>query len=176
MGTNFYWFMEHQTVGDRALPTGEIIYRTKGFDEDDPKYHLGKRSGAGRYCWDCKLTLCAGGEGAIHEGKSTFFSACPKCGKTEEDGFPSRFDRVIDLREEYNAEENDYRKPTGISGACSFTWAQDAERALKIMMDQPGEVLVEDEYGRTYTGDEFIRLLDASCPIHFHNLVGQRFS
>lgn len=176
MSTNFYWYMEHHSVGDRALPTGETIYRSKGFDEDDPKYHLGKRSGAGLYCWDCKVTLCSGGEELIHKGSAQFLSACPKCHKTESDSFPDRFSRIVGVVEEVRAEENDYKKPTGVAGACSFTWAQDADRAIQIMMDQPDEVLVEDEYGRTYTGDEFMRLLDANCPIHFRELVGQRFS
>lgn len=176
MSTNFFWYMEHHTVGSRALPTGETVWRSKGFDEDDPKYHLGKRSGAGLYCWDCRVTLCSEGEESIHSGSNTFLSACPKCGKTEEDNIPSRFDRLADTEAEYVPEEADYRKPTGVAGCCSFTWAQDPDQALAIMMERPNEILVEDEYGRAYTGEEFLKLLDASCPVHIHKMIGQRFS
>lgn len=51
MGTNFY------LKGHRG--------------DDDPKYHIGKRSAAGLYCWDCRITLCKGGESAIHRGQLT---------------------------------------------------------------------------------------------------------
>ena len=37
-------------------------YYLKGHRGDDnPKYHIGKRSAAGLYCWDCHITLCKGG-------------------------------------------------------------------------------------------------------------------
>lgn len=36
----------------------------------DPQYHIGKRSAAGLYCWDCGKTLCKDGESGIHFDKS----------------------------------------------------------------------------------------------------------
>lgn len=41
MSTNFYWD-EPDATGDRK--------------------HIGKRSGAGAYCWTCKRTMCIDGE------------------------------------------------------------------------------------------------------------------
>lgn len=181
MGTNFYWLVEHQESKDIVLPTGKTVYRSSGIDHMDPNYHLGKRSGAGFYCWDCRITLCKEGPEGIHKGsikddpRLRWFDACPKCGKTKQDNYPSRYDRVVD-EEGARPEEDDYRVPTGVAYACSFSWAQDADMALNIMMERPEEVLVEDEYGRTYKGIEFVKMLHASCPIHLNHFVGQQFS
>jgi hypothetical protein len=43
--------------------------------------HIGKRSAAGLYCFDCEVTLCKNGEDAIHQGSSGWYNTCPKCGK-----------------------------------------------------------------------------------------------
>ena len=45
--------------------------------------HIGKRSDAGFYCWDCEITLCKGGGRAVHSGDE-FYNKCPKCGRPRE--------------------------------------------------------------------------------------------
>src|SRR5437879_5718682 len=72
MGTNFYW-----RTAATLLPTGEDVPE----DSDDPRIHIGKRSAAGPYCWDCDQTLCKDGIDGIHQGKSGWYPACPRCGK-----------------------------------------------------------------------------------------------
>ena len=49
MGTNFY-----------------IKGSPKTANLDDPKWHIGKRSAAGLYCFDCGVTLCEQGEKFVH--------------------------------------------------------------------------------------------------------------
>ena len=44
---------------------------------DDGEVHIGKRSAAGWYCWDCRQTLC---KGRVHYGDG-YFDRCPICGK-----------------------------------------------------------------------------------------------
>jgi hypothetical protein len=55
VSTNFYWFVDvPKTV---VLPTGvEICIE---IDRYDPAYHIGKRSFAGFYCYDCQVRLTA---------------------------------------------------------------------------------------------------------------------
>lgn len=154
-----------------TLPTGKVIQLTRGYDDMDPEIHLGKRSGAGRFCWDCMVTLNMGGNSAIHMGKSDWHPACPKCNKTEKDKYPTRFDKVADVEKETIPED----RPTGIASSCSFSWAQNPEGVLAILEQRPNDLLVIDEYEETYTGVTFATMLRNSCPVHFTDSVGTRF-
>ena len=60
MGTNFYF----------------------GDAERFEKIHIGKRSAAGWYCWDCRITLRKDGESGVHQGDRAWHDRCPQCGKT----------------------------------------------------------------------------------------------
>ena len=155
MGTNFYW------------------------KDDGPKYdaeynylwvHLGKRSAAGRYCFDCRRTLCEEGEQAIHSGHGRMLTACPDCGATSQ---PKAHSAVgVELGWTSAATV----KLTGVQGASSFTWASDpaeVRQRCEQLMDRPA---VQDEYERNYTGAEFLQMLAANCPIEFTNMLGRRFS
>jgi len=53
MGTNYY-----------TINTDE-----RKIDHMDPEFHIGKRSAAGMYCWNCGLTLCKDGEEFVHHNK-----------------------------------------------------------------------------------------------------------
>jgi len=48
------------------------------------KKHIGKRSAAGRYCFDCGVSMCVDGEEYVHSGTSHFNKKCYKCNKTIE--------------------------------------------------------------------------------------------
>ena len=64
MGTNFHWVLD---IPDQIkTPTGDVIENP--IDDMDPVYHIGKRSAAGMYCWDCDDTLCPGGKSQVHAG------------------------------------------------------------------------------------------------------------
>ena len=75
--------------------------------------HIGKRSAAGTYCWDCRLTLCKGGEKAVHmstHGAHGFYDACPKCGAAGED-YVSSFSWAINPSDVPFFLEDEYGRP-----------------------------------------------------------------
>jgi hypothetical protein len=125
--------------------------------------HIGKRSAAGKYCWDCGTTLCVGGDEGVHRD-AAFYDNCPKCGKPAnmENGYHAAF---VELGFQ---EPQDLQRPTGVSSASSFTWACHA-------VDVVGKDIV-DEYGRIYSWDEFEEQVIAFCPIQFFDSIGVEFS
>lgn len=131
MGTNFY------VVGHTHT--------------DDPKWHIGKRSAAGWYCWDCNVTLCIGGEERVHYGDG-FHDKCPKCGKgkTEESIFVGSVGRELGFN------KAPFARRSGVSTCSSFTWARNLGRLTKI----------QDEYGTIYTREQFDKML-SECPIQY---------
>ena len=155
MGTNFYWNVMAPWA-EVTLPTG-VVKRVGGFDTDDPDVHIGKRSGAGAYCFDCKVTLCKDGESRIHYSDSGFYDECPKC------------DAPNTVRS---------GRPDGnpVSYACSFSWAQDPNRVRRVCGERLNEVLIHDSYGKELTGEEFLEILKKDCPIEFTDSIGRPFS
>ncbi len=125
--------------------------------QEEYKRHIGKRSSAGPYCWDCGKTLCKGGEGSIHTGSlssygSGWWKICPSCGKE-----PSK-------------------NSNSISNCCSFTWAENPEKFFfKSKVYVKEDKLIVDEYDREFTCQEFIDMLDSECPIRFTELIGREF-
>lgn len=172
MGTNFYWRVEVA-----PLPTGAVIDHMislrvlGGFD--NPITHIGKRSAAGAYCWDCRQTLCAGGEAAVHSGSGHFREACPKCGKSP---------RKVSLTDggaasvELGFTKPSTEPPTGVGSTASFSWAQDPETVRRICADRPNDALIVDEYGQKLTGAEFLTMLKCNCAIEFTDSIGEAFS
>lgn len=155
MGTNFHWKIVESSR--TVLATGTVL--SHGVDHMDPAYHIGKRSGAGLYCWDCRVTLCNEGEERIHFGGSgpraeRWYDHCPKCGKMKD---PS----VTEPRR-------------GVAYACSFSWAQSPYEVRKICEERIDEALIEDEYGVSLTGRQFLEVLEG-CPIQYQHL-GEWFS
>lgn len=157
MGTNFY------TVSDNK--------------------HIGKRSAAGKYCWDCKVTLCKGGDKFIHQDSelfSGFYDHCPKCGKkpVDEPIEESSAGRELGFNKSIPKEK------TGVKSCSSFTWAMKPSAVLNRQLFKSvygifgiavsGQI-IEDEYHQKYTLDEFYKVLE-ECPIQFEDMVGQNFS
>lgn len=136
MGTNFY------IKGHR--------------NSDDPRYHIGKRSAAGLYCWDCGVTLCKGGESRVHYGDG-FFDKCPNCGKGREEEPLSESSAGRELGFNHSKPV----KKTGVQSCSSFTWARDLGRIRCIV----------DEYGRAYTREEFHKML-LECLIQMKSYGG----
>lgn len=152
MGTNFY-------------------VRKNARYSDHPDVHIGKRSAAGLYCWDCKRTLCKGGESQVHMGSGflnhdkEWFSACPVCGKSyEKEGIEhSSAGRELGFNKSTPAPK------TGVKSCSSFSWAMpESEWRGKCRF-------VWDEYGRRFTKAEFEQILE-ECPIRFTDSIGQYFS
>lgn len=145
MGTNFY-LMGHS--GD-----------------DSPKYHIGKRSAAGKYCWDCGITLCKDGNEKIHSGRSEWHEVCPKCGKPEIDESLGNSSAGIELG--FNKNNLIHN---GVRSVCSFSWAQDPINILGNSY-----ALIEDEYGHRYSNSQFRDMLVNMCPIQYYRSIGIEF-
>lgn len=162
---------------------GTNFYIAGYIDHDDPRYHIGKRSAAGLYCYDCGVTLCKGGEDAIHESSSSWHDACPKCGKTHEKEplEDSAVGRELGFNKRPPTQE------TGVKGCSSFTWAMDPNK----LRDPPKEIecptcghttkvnegaFIVDEYGGKYTVEQFMDMLDKTCPVRLFNSIGDWFS
>lgn len=122
--------------------------------------HIGKRSAAGRYCWDCGITLC---KGRVHYGDG-FHDACPQCGAAplKESIETSSAGRELGFN---NAPPE---AKTGVQSCSSFSWAMEVG-------ELEGEPAIEDEYGRQYTAPEFQQVLE-ECPIRFTDSIGIEFS
>lgn len=164
MGTNFY--LVHQPS---CLETN----------------HIGKRSAAGLYCWDCGETLCKGGTENVHEG-GEWYDKCPKCGKEPE---KEKLEKSSAGRE-LGFNKSKPQKKSGVKSCSSFSWGihptrvADALLELKTMgyacsqcgtrFDSPVQ-LVRDEYGGLLTSKEFWEIIE-ECPIIFLDSIGRDFS
>jgi hypothetical protein len=147
MGTNFY------------------VRGWKSHDHMDPKFHIGKRSAAGLWCWDCGVTLCKNGPERVHYDAPDWFKHCPVCGKepVNEGLTHSSAGRELGFNEE------PFGKKTGVSSCSSFTWCMDPEKFLKK------RVTIWNEYGDNFSHDEFLKILE-ECPIQSRWSIGQWFS
>lgn len=148
MGTNFF-IKGHRT------------------NDDNPRYHIGKRSAAGLYCWDCKITLHSGGNSQVHQGRRAegkWLTACPICDKTR--GEESLDSSTVGRELGFNKSKP--QQKTGVASCSSFNWAMPPERLVSIAE-------IEDEYGHQLSQAEFIAMLE-ECPIRFCNMIGKEFS
>lgn len=139
MGTNFYIF-------------------------NSERQHIGKRSAAGLYCWDCMTTLCKDGETGIHTGKSEWHDKCPSCGKVY---IPEP------LEQSSAGVELGFAKTqsphNGVTTVASFTWAMKPSRVMGI------PTIVIDGYDHKYTNKQFRQMLLDMCPIEFYDSIGMEF-
>ena len=126
--------------------------------------HIGKRSAAGLYCWDCDLTLCYGGKNNVHGGYNQWYRKCPECGKLPEKETLENSSAGREL----GFNKNPFKKKVGVQSCSSFTWAINKAKLNRIKY-------IKDEYGRKYTIAEFFEMLD-ECPIQFKNMIGKEFS
>ncbi len=129
--------------------------------DDDPRYHIGLRSAAGLYCWDCGVTLCVGGISNVHSHGSRWYDKCPKCGQApaKETLLESASGRELGFN------SSTPRKKSGVRSCSSFRWARRLGEITKIV----------DEYENEYSRDEFLQILE-ECPIRFVDSCGERFS
>jgi hypothetical protein len=165
MGTNFYFIEPAPKCPHCQKPIGEP---TKG-------KHIGKRSAAGLYCYDCDDTLVKAGKARIHYGRgdpSETHDACPKCGARPPD-FSALSKGAVAVELGFSVPEDE--RPKGVYTAASFSWASEPAKVRAQCSDYPDEVIIIDEYGRKMTGAEFLRMLRANCPIEYLN-VGESFS
>ena len=129
--------------------------------------HIGKRSAAGLYCWDCGITLCKQGPKGIHSGHSEWYDKCPECGKE-----PVKETLTTNSAgRELGFNKAPAEKKRGVATCSSFTWAISRVDLEKKRMD----VKIVNEYGDSYYKYGFMDLL-SECPIQFTHMIGQKFS
>jgi len=140
MGTNFYFV-----------------------DENGYERHIGKRSAAGAFCWDCGVTLCADGNSGVHLN-GRWLKECPGCGEkpTEEDLGVSSGGRELGFN------RIKPKAKTGVKSCCSFSWAISPEDFKKLKGGH-----IRDEYDRKIKN--FPGVL-SECPIQFFDSIGKIFS
>ena len=145
MGTNFYWRKNGQSVDD----------------------HIGKRSAAGYYCFDCNITLCKAGDGGVHHSKSGWYDKCPKCGKEPlKEGLNEGAAAV-----ELGFSKLATKKKKGVASCSSFTWGIPKESLYKSRRKY-----VFDEYDRKMLRTDFIKMIRCNCPIQYYDQIGKEFS
>ena len=140
--------------------------------------HIGKRSAAGLYCWDCGTTLNKEGNKGVHKGHSDnckhkgsmvcnclWHSKCPKCGASpkKETVQNSSGGRELGLNKQ------EFAAKTGVATCSSFSWAIKPEKAKRYL-------LIKDEYGRIYTNSQFFDGVLSECPIQYYDFIGREFS
>jgi len=153
--------------------------------DDSPDFHIGKKSAAGLYCWDCGLTLCKAGGYGIHQGRGAddWHKICPKCHKapTEENLAQSAAGRELGFN------KGPYQRKTGVASCSSFRWAmkpsafENARAKPRLFCPccnapfEAPEKFIENEYGELFTLEEFEAILK-ECPVVFLDSVGTQFS
>ena len=170
MGTNFY---------------------IRGHRRSD-EHHIGKRSAAGAYCWDCGVTLCKTGKSGVHQGcrvkghqmfcNCGWYDACPKCGKAPA---TEGLDKGAAGRE-LGFNKSTPQEKTGVASCSSFNWAM-ASGDIPEKLKEAGvcpccnrehedkDKVIENEYGDLFTWGEFLKILE-ECPIQYTEMIGQEFS
>ena len=130
--------------------------------------HIGKRSAAGMYCFDCGVSLCIAGWKRVHHssGPQDWYSRCPKCGKE-----PEKEDLDISSAGlELGFNKNPCQEKTGVKSCSSFTWAMEPSKFKKHLLP-----VIKYEYDRKYTKQLFLEMLN-SYPIQFTDMIGKDFS
>ena len=143
---------------------GTNFYFIDGFQNE---IHIGKRSAAGWYCWDCGISLCSAGNHKVHYG-SRFLDECPICGnKKIEEGFNNST-----VGRELGFNKKIPKRKTGVKTCSSFFWAISPGHFADLKKAQ--NLHIEDEYGRLFSIREFSEIL-SECPIKFFSSIGEQF-
>jgi len=165
MGTNFYFIVPAVT-----LPTGEVLHLWKmSVMREHPAVHIGKRSAAGPYCWDCNTTLCVQGNAGIHAHVAEWHACCPKCGQVRDETGLGQSAAL-----ELGFKTMSQMQSKGVRSCSSFRWGIPKDVVFKTCQANLETGIIQDEYDRVYTGTLFLKMLDA-CPIEFES-IGQCFS
>lgn len=150
------------------------------FNTHDESTHIGKRSAAGLYCWDCDDTLHKYGKNSIHKGPDTnpsadiekylleskkqWYEECPHCGQKPQE---EELEHSAPGRE-LGFNKSEPGRKEGVKSCSSFSWAKDPYIVLTKKW------VVFDEYGRKYTMKKFKEIL-SECPIQFYDSIGNIF-
>jgi hypothetical protein len=146
MGTNFYF------IGD----------------EEGIEKHIGKRSAAGMFCWDCGLSLCGAGHDEVHRS-AMFLPSCAVCGEVPQKESLTNGAMGRELGFNWSKPE----RKNGVASASSFSWAMSPGHFADLKIAP--NLHIENEYRSILTLDEFSWVL-SECPIMFFHSIGMEFS
>lgn len=139
MGTNFYWKKIPKEFERYKANVEKIsVYGVDNNNENVLK-HIGKRSGAGAYCYHCGVTLNKHGTDRVHDcDYSEWYKRCSICGRE------------------------------GVA-TISFRWTFLRQKWLiqVLAMERNNEKCIVDEYGKEYTPQEFLQAV--KTPIEFQS-------
>lgn len=148
-------------------------------------YHIGKRSAAGHFCWDCGMSSTniakdnwskkeyVYGTDAIHFGgfkehtlndEPTDLEYCPLCGK------PFELEEINSMFVELGFSKQPNRSN---NTTCSFSFAVSPYVLSNVMSNE--NICVIDEYGRELTKEEFKEVIQ-NCGVKYYDFVGEDFS
>lgn len=127
------------------------------------KTHIGKRSAAGFYCFDCKQTLCKSGKRYVNYEASQWHRCCPKCHKTP----VQETLETSALGVEIGTNNNITEEKIGVRSCSAFNWAMKREFLADV-------VQVRNEYDDLFTLEEFMQIVDC-CPIQLTHSIGETF-
>jgi len=146
MGTNFYLTCE---------PMGTIGGDFDETDHDSPQCHIGRRSAAGRYCWDCGISLVTRHTSEVHSARErVVLDECPNCCKGAKGTESIPASGAVELGFAKSADN----PRSGVGSCASFTWTMLRHKVrLQALADAGDErKVVADEYGREFTAAEFL--------------------
>lgn len=122
--------------------------------------HIGKRSAAGVWCWDCRISLNDPVSGVYyrHQEDGSIQFTCPRCGKSAN----SKDLPFKPALRELGFDKSAPRAHSGVDGSCAFTWQVGAENCVSLGVTR-GDVynalkkrkFVKNEYGDKLTIQEF---------------------
>ncbi|TSC62754.1 MAG: hypothetical protein G01um101448_456 [Parcubacteria group bacterium Gr01-1014_48] len=163
-GISNAYFREEKSLGTN-------FYLRDKEQEYEREEHLGKRSAAGHYCYDCEISLVTGLSGgwnvtSPHISAGRTFEACPLCGSKPSGNF--YIPELVSPTEEQTAREETF----SVRYSCSFGFAQ----APDVIDAYSEDTEVVDEYGRVYTMREFRGEVLGKAIFFFTHHVGQVFS
>jgi hypothetical protein len=169
VGTNFY------IVGIKKDDSGRYSADyPRDLHREPERVHLGKRSAAGLYCWDCGVTLCKDGKSRIHFTKlgdyeERWHQSCPQCGKMSQD---EKLEEST-VGRELGFNKSEPRKKKGVTSCSSFNWAIKKSHWKKLAEIPNTEI--KNEYGDVFTIEQFEAVL-SECPVQYFHLIGSIFS
>lgn len=151
------------------MGTNFFLVEKNDFEFSDPAFHIGKRSAAGIWCWDCGVTLYIGGVGELNgKGDAGWYDKCPQCGKSRDDEELSNSSAGREL----GFNKSNPIKKTGVKSCSSFNWAMCPSILEKLpTRGKP----IRDEYGRFYSLKDFYAVL-SECPVRRYGSIGNWFS
>jgi hypothetical protein len=169
MGTNFYLYP------DKSL-YAQVADKLRDAEHED-EIHIGKRSAAGHYCWDCNITLNKQGNSGIHHScripghmacDCNWHKQCPKCG-----ALPKK-ESLSDSSagRELGFNKNKPGRKKGVSSCCSFSWAINKKDFIDYLARG---YLIKDEYGELIKEKDFKEVLK-ECPVQYDHMIGEEFS